>query len=605
MPGLPILKLLVFVCTASLSVYLGFFALDAPAAIQFIKHFVYWIVLATFVSLCAHLYLWLKQQFEEGFVWKKRHTCMAGYILLWSLLILTSQKSTFKILMDEPVLAGTALQMHETKMAMTVSRGLSVGGGFTNLGSYVDKRPYFYPFLVSLLHDWTGYRVLQPLVLNALLVPVFLCFLFVIGQLIWHRHGGYFAVALIGTMPLLAMNANSGGFDFLNLVMLLGTVLATYSYLKKPDALRMNLMILTALLLAQTRYESVLYVIPVGLAALYTWILERKIRLTWTAVMAPLLLVGYLVQRIVINNYESFWQLAPEVDSPFALKFILPNLGHALSFFFATNQDQPNSLLLSVLFVCAMLGLLYYLLTKRVSIELSPGVIVFIGFSVVTCGNFFLLMAYHWGQLDDIVATRIVLPFVLFQLVLVVIFFAYTKAFRHLGAIALCVSIGYFICVSRPLMARSDFLQWGVEQAVVEAIIEKTYTVHGVDALYITDVHLAALITRNSALPIFYALGKKDDLALHMELRTFAPVYLIYQVPGKWSPGAKIKDYSEEIAEHFEIKLIDEVKLNDAVFLRFAEITKVNGVEAPLEHFKQIEDPSSEVAIKAFSKSLP
>ena len=57
------------------------------------------------------------------------------------------------------------------------------------------------------------------------------------------------------------MNANSGGFDLLNLVMLLGTALAAYSYLRAPNAQRMNTLILMGILLAQSRYESVLYVL--------------------------------------------------------------------------------------------------------------------------------------------------------------------------------------------------------------------------------------------------------------------------------------------------------------------------------------------------------
>lgn len=40
--------------------------------------------------------------------------------------------------------------------------------------NYIDKRPLLYPFLVSLAHDLTGYRVLNAFLVNVALHPLLL-----------------------------------------------------------------------------------------------------------------------------------------------------------------------------------------------------------------------------------------------------------------------------------------------------------------------------------------------------------------------------------------------------------------------------------------------
>ena len=203
------------------------------------------------------------------------------------------------------------------------------------------------------------------------------------------------------------MNANSGGFDLLNLVMLLGTALAAYSYLRAPNAQRMNTLILMGILLAQSRYESVLYVLAVSLVVGSIWLRKREIELTWVAIIAPLLLISFPLQRSIMNANDGFWQLEEGMGSPFSLNFIAGNLRSALSYFFANNLDQPNSLLVSVLFILSMVILPFLLLKRRFSLRLKhAGTMVYLVFAVVVVANFTLFLAYYWGQMDDIQATR-------------------------------------------------------------------------------------------------------------------------------------------------------------------------------------------------------
>lgn len=597
-----------FIClliTSVISVYVGFYFLDTESAIRFVKHFGYWLILISFLGLIYYLYKLGALHWQRRACFHRRYIYAAVYIALWSFLLLASSESRFKILMDEVVLAGTAMHMHDTKQAMTVSRGLQVNGSFNNLGGFVDKRPFFYPFLVSVLHDWTGYRISQPMVLNALLVPVFLGLLFYTGQLMWRKYGGYVAVALFATVPLLAMNANSGGFDFLNLVMLLGTALTAYHFLEYPDASRMNLLIFLGVLLAQTRYESALYVVAIASVFLFYWLQVKCIRLTWVCALAPFLLVGYAAQRIVVNGYDSLWELRPGTDAPFALSNLSPNLGHAADFFFAIDKYQPNSLLLSLVFVCALVGCLILFMSQRERFTLNSGAKVFIAFAAVTTVNFFILMTYYWGQLDDIVATRIVLPFLLLQVCVVVFVGSVFKNSKRAGLLLILACSLYFVSVSKPLLAKNYLLQWSDTQAEVDYIIDTVEAAEEPNALYIAHLNLPALLTRHSALRPLDILNNSSALALHMELGTFYPVYVFYRVPNGWSETAMNTDVAEKLDALFEMRLIEEIKLNDAVNLRFAEITQLKSGSSGLGRLSEIADPTTAEAMQRFSETLP
>ena len=74
-----------------------------------------------------------------------------------------------------------------------------------------------------------------------------------------NRHGGRLVgLCCLAGLPLLAINATGGGFEILNLCMIALTMLAAISYLERNDAVPLNFLLMSGILLAQTRYESVL-----------------------------------------------------------------------------------------------------------------------------------------------------------------------------------------------------------------------------------------------------------------------------------------------------------------------------------------------------------
>ena len=70
------------------------------------------------------------------------------------------------------------------------------------------------------------------------------------------------------SIPALAQSGNNGGFEFLNLTVILSTLILSYEYLRKPEPLRLSSLCITGVLLAQTCYESGLFIGAVGCIAI-------------------------------------------------------------------------------------------------------------------------------------------------------------------------------------------------------------------------------------------------------------------------------------------------------------------------------------------------
>ena len=99
--------------------------------------------------------------------WIRRPGWPGALILLATAFALWSDPFKHKVLFDEYVLQGTALHMHATKEIGTVIRAYDIAGSWVPIDTFLDKRPYFFTFLVSLVHDLTGYRIANMFLVNA------------------------------------------------------------------------------------------------------------------------------------------------------------------------------------------------------------------------------------------------------------------------------------------------------------------------------------------------------------------------------------------------------------------------------------------------------
>lgn len=421
--GIPAWRSLLWLAImAGIALVAGFWLFPSKQAGRLIKHFGYYGIAGTFAW-----WLWVAGNlaWERGLGkaewWRARVTRQnvqaAVLILVLTLIAVFTVPRIYKVMFDEAVIQSTSWNMHMEREIGALNRAHVIDGLMRSLETYLDKRPYFFPFLVSLLHDFTGYREQNAFWLNTSLMPVILALAYRLGRGLGAHAGGMAAAAGLGAFSLLAINACGAGLEMLNLALILGLMAAGLAFLEKPDEGRMALLVLTAILLANTRYEASIYIGSVALIVLEGWRRAGRVVLPLAAICAPLLLVPYALHNTYLAGTPKLWELKEGATSRFAMQFLEQNLKDAGTYFFNVQGGNVQGLIANSIWLTmggivagGVVGVWAWKRKPRWP-EWSP-----VSVSVVLCalgawGNLALLMAYYWGDLSDPVVSRLSLPF--------------------------------------------------------------------------------------------------------------------------------------------------------------------------------------------------
>lgn len=416
------------VAAAGLAVWLGFAGLPVRVAEEWVKRGGYY-----FMALTFAVWVWTLIA-----VFRRRHApavalptqadshlqrwALGAVIAVLTVMAVQSEPYRGKILNDEFVLQSTAYNLHHFRDVATMVRGYDVEGTFISTDNYLDKRPYFYPFLVSLLHDLTGYRPANAFALNSLLYAVALGLVFAVGRSLAGWRGGLLATLLAGALPLLGQNATGSGMELLNLVMILATLWLGARHLAAPEETGLNAFILSAVLLAQSRYESALYVVAAAGVVLLGWRAARRVMLPWSVIAAPLLLLPVALQNRVVANSPLLWELDEARKVRFSIDYLPSNLRGAFAFLFNGSAERANSLLLSAAGLAAFSVLLVLVAWRwRTWRRWSPMELALAWVGAVIIANTGLVMFYYWSSFDDPMASRFSLPGLLLLVFAVVV----------------------------------------------------------------------------------------------------------------------------------------------------------------------------------------
>jgi len=562
--------------TSVLAIVLGFFAVPDFAAIVLVSKAGFWFVLLAF-ALFLHA-LWGAFGAEvKAWRWREADWASVAVIALGGVVLLAHESFGFKIVMDEIMLLGTSMSMHLDKTVLTPIRGSDIQGTFAILDGLMDKRPLFFPFLVSLLHDLTGYRPANALVLNGILTFVFLALVNATGRLLAGRVAGWIGVALFAGLPLLAHNATGGGFELLNLVMILATMLLGARFVAKRDGPTLTAFCFSAILLAQVRYESVIYLLPVAILVLWVWFQEGKPVLSWPVVVAPLLMVHYPLQHRIFDLRASAWELGsqPGYTTPFSVAYIPDNLAHAVGFFFARPSEQPNSLVLSAL-GCLAIPFFVLLVIKRLQRlgEERPAVVATTVFALGFAVQFALLMCYFWGRFDDVVIRRLSLPTHLGMVIAVV---AVLPQFAKpaLGRLLLGVAVLGLVASGVPSMAAHAYSQQylpGRETAWRRAFIAEQKRK---DYLVIDNDSVLWIAHQISSTPMLQAIKHVDRVVWNMRNRTFAEIYVFQRFLIDPETGRMTLREGDDLGPQFVLETVREERLESLTLSRLSRLKEV------------------------------
>jgi hypothetical protein len=273
-------------------------------------------------------------------------------------------------------------------------------------------------------------------------------------------------VALLGTLPLLGQSATGSGMELTNVTMILLTAALAVLYLEKPDLARVSALALALVLLCQSRYESAVVAAAGALVVLLGWWRERRLILSWPAVLAPLLLVPFALQHKVLANSPVLWELTEERNVRFSLGYVPENLRRAWVFFTSTDSHMANSWYLTAAGLAGC-GWLVVRLWRHRRLKLAgwPAPVLAVApIAAAIVANLALILAYYWSGLDDPMASRFALPFCTLLAVLSAVALTLMDARGRMARVALAGALVFIIGVTVPRLARHAYSNLGIQE---------------------------------------------------------------------------------------------------------------------------------------------
>lgn len=323
------------------------FLSDPAAAGRFLSFGGYWVMLALALGWAALLAGRLR-----GWLPLLRANA-AG--LLFSLAVASSLflvvKPEFRILADEANLLGVSRSMAFERRTDNVTMAKDYYFNLNPLQRKREKRPYMYPFFVSVLHSVSGFRPANAFAVNFLLLAALLGAIFIFFRVLYGAPAACAAVLLAGAQPLMALTAASGGMEFMSAVFMFFSFLALGKFLREPSRGTFSLLWATLLVMANVRYEG-----PAVMGAVFIGLLAfRRIKweylASWPFFLTPLFMLPAFCQRFCLpTNFEN-----PAGVAPFAAGNILPG---TLAFFKAHFKGLQLPYSLPVL-IAGLAGAVY------------------------------------------------------------------------------------------------------------------------------------------------------------------------------------------------------------------------------------------------------
>lgn len=574
-PGL-LIRLALFGVLAIATTAAGFVLIPSSAALGIVQHFGYYLIAAAALAFALALVRLARTDrglgIRELVDWRLLLLALAVAVL-WQV----HGPRGFKILMDEFVLSTAAMNMHFEREVFVPLKTHDLNGVYSTLGGVLDKRPLLFPFLLSVLHDLTGYRVGNVFLLNAVVSYALLVAAGMVGARLGRaRNAGLLVVLLLGGLPLLAGNATGAGFEMLNLLLLCVVLLLAFRHLDEPGDASLDALVLGAVLLAQVRYESALFVAGAGVVLAWAWWRERRLRVSWAMVAAPVLLFAIPLQNRIFEVNKGYWQLESGMESPFGFSFLPANLGHAIEFLFVVDGYQLGSPVLSACGLVALLFFLLYALRRVRALGTEPEVGATAVFGALVLVNFLLLLCYHWGQLHDYVASRLALPLLL--LFALAAGFAAGRWIRRpaVWPPVLATPLAWLLLGAVPIaasaMATETFLSFQEVRWQQEFVREHRDRRN----LYILPSPLPAVLERRPAMSVEVFSERAEQMAFHLRERTYREVYVFQRFEHDPATGVVAAVDRSRLGPEFLLETIEERRFRPGFTMRASRIAGID-----------------------------
>lgn len=375
------------------------------------KHTTYFIISILFIIWTLRLVNVYGKKCKQGL--KLHWPALLISVVLVTLIIGISPPK-FKVLTDEANLIGVSMMMHEDKTAVLPIEGIYTDFAPPEFLSRIDKRPVFFPFLVSLVHSVIGYGPSNGFILNFILGTALLFSLYLTVSKVLTRTYGLLSILMLASTPLFVVYVTSSGFEVLNtLFMVLSFLILIEVYEHRDETRTTELLSLTLLLLAQCRYES-LIILPLFVIILLPLLWQQKFvsKMSFWGCLMPLFLLPVVWQRLIYFNHLEInkigYNLFQSVNAPFGLKNLIQNLDDNIYVLLGIDPNWGFSIILSGF---GLVGI--YLMGKNLVLKKD----IYLENAVFVAGitSFVVLLgiisAFFWGKFTIPMDNRLALVF--------------------------------------------------------------------------------------------------------------------------------------------------------------------------------------------------
>ena len=344
-----------------------------------------------------------------GWRWRVRETRSQVVLREWwpglvvaiaaTLLVFWISPPQMRVQFDETCLVGTSQNMHLQRLAVMTTGAVPSAGEVVLIENMVDKRPTLFAFLVSFVHDLTGYRLENAFFVNGALLALGLFVMFAATRARLGLLAGLSAPLLVLSVPLVGVAATSAGFELLATVLLLLATVAALAFVARPDDGRLAAFVGVGVLLAHARYESVL---ALGLLALLAAACVRgRYRPSLRAATMLALCPTLLAPLFLLLQHAQDPNFTPEAagESLASVTHFADHLWPFLAAWFGPTNG--NALPGWVAIVAAALWLRRILRREATHVDL---------FAVVPIALAILVLAWFYGDVSEPTALRLFLP---------------------------------------------------------------------------------------------------------------------------------------------------------------------------------------------------
>jgi hypothetical protein len=582
------IKLIGLALAASIAIGIRLVATAKQARLFTIK-FGYVSIAITGFLLFVLLARFLWSQWKLGRLARYKHGALLS--LAAAAFLQLHEPHRFKVLFDEFTISAVARNMHFVRQATFPVSAHVMNNRLYVTENGIDKRPVFFAFVVALVHDFTGYRPENVFFVNGIACFLLLFFFYGIGR---HYGGpwlGSLLVALAAGFPLLAQNVTGGGYDLFNLMMIGLLIAAAVAYLKSDRSEAMDFLVITAVALAQVRYESILYLVAVAGIVVVKWVRDREVKLTWVAAASPLLLTAPLLLNKIFFSNPGFLQTKPDQEF-FSLNYLSDNLAHGLVYLFQFSQDGTNSLLLTILGLLAFVFFAFYVVRNGRKIFLQGSDVVLVAVFSIVCVNTGIALCHFWGQWDDPAATRFSLPLhFLFIVALARVMKEFLKG-RDLpasivvpiGALSLILGISPAVQhFATREMVSSDEHTWLIDS------LKKNPQAH---ILAIADSSLGPILYNNPAISNELAAVHKWQINECIKRHVYDEIWVLERFSIDHATLKEMPYSGKALDDDFVREKVAELWLRPNVVARISRIVRVEGKNAiPPESFTKAAPP--------------